>query len=265
MTAPHVVQLRELLASRAGQGLDDGKEYLVEARLAPIARELGVSIPALVEQARRDTRLATRVVEAMCIHETSWYRDQHPFEVLRTEVFPAIIRARPTRRLQLWSAACSTGQEPYTLAMLCAETPQLTGANVSILGTDLSTQAVERAQAGRYSHLEIGRGLPASQLVKYFERQGTEWAARKVLRDMVSFRQMNLAAPFGAMPRCDVVLLRNVMIYFPVDVRARVLASIHAVMPADGVLLLGASESLSGVSDRFTPERHGRTTIYRPA
>jgi chemotaxis protein methyltransferase CheR len=257
MSAPYIKPLRELLLKEAAQTIEDGKEYFVESRLAPLAKELDLTLTALVDAARRDRRLATRVIEALCIHETSWYRDAKAFEGLRP-VVRQLGEARAARRsLSVWSAACSTGQEPYTLAMMLGEHPSLTGFNINITATDISNQALDRARAGSYSQLEIGRGLPASALVRWFDRQGASWVAKHDLRSKVLFRQLNLGnIPYGPIGApFDLVLLRNVLIYFPVAEKTRVLEHIATMLAPDGFLMLGASETSVGLTDKLTPVR----------
>jgi chemotaxis protein methyltransferase CheR len=261
------MQLRELMLRDASQTLEDGKEYFIESRLAPLARTLDMTIGSLIEATRRDRQLATRVVEAMCIHETSWYRDAPAFAAVK-QVLTDIAATRGNKGpLNIWSAACSTGQEPFTIAMLCAEHPQLRQMNVRITATDISNHAINRATAGEFSQLEIGRGLPASALVRWFSRSGASWVANSDLRSMVSFRQMNLGAmpyPYLGGP-FDLVLLRNVLIYFPVAEKTKVLAAVESQLVKDGVLLLGASETTVSISDRFKPDRVSNVSVFRRA
>lgn len=267
MNAQHLAQLREMMLREASQTIEDGKEYFVESRLGPLAKELDLTIDALIDAARRDRALTKRVVEAMCIHETSWYRDAPAFEAIR-RVIDEIAESRAGRgALNIWSAACSTGQEPYTIAMMCAENPKLISMRVRITATDISTHAVERARAGAYSQLEIGRGLPAAALVRWFSRSGTSWVANQDLRSMVSFRQLNLgAAPYPALGGpFDLILLRNVLIYFPVEEKGRVLSSIASQLTPDGALVLGASETTIGISDKFRPDRVNNVSVFRRA
>ncbi|MHB1327962.1 MAG: CheR family methyltransferase, partial [Gemmatimonadales bacterium] len=211
--------VRNLVHKRAAIVLEPGKEYLVESRLAPLARSEGFkSIDELVQRlaATAVTPLHTKVVEAMTTNETTFFRDLHPFEALRTVVLPRLIEARAsTRRLTIWSAACSSGQEPVTLAMLIKEHfPQLATWRVSLLATDLSSAMVERTKAGRFSQLEINRGLPAPLLLKYFTKVGTDWLVREDIRAMIDCQVMNLATPWPAFPPMDLILMRNVLIYF---------------------------------------------------
>jgi chemotaxis protein methyltransferase CheR len=267
VTPAYIVALRELVLREAAQAIEDGKEYFVDSRLGPLAKELDLTIPALVEATRRDRALATRVVEALCIHETSWYRDARAFEALRPLLSDLAAARTAQKSLSIWSAACSTGQEPYTLAMMTADHPALAGFKVNITATDLSNHALERARQGAYSQLEIGRGLPASALVKWFDRTGTNWAAKPELRAKVMFRQMNLGQmpypPLGA--PFDLVLLRNVLIYFPVTEKKRVIEHVTTLLAPHGVLMLGASETTVGLTDKLVPSRlpDGMTVFKR--
>lgn len=268
MTPAHIAALRELLLREAAQTIDDGKEYFVESRLGPLSKELDLTIPALIDVARRDRALATRVVEALCIHETSWYRDARAFEGISTVVKELAATKSAQRSISIWSAACSTGQEPYTLAMLTSEHPSLNGFRVSITATDISNQALARAKAGSYSQLEIGRGLPATALVKWFDRQGASWVAKPELRAKVMFRQLNLGnVPYGPIGApFDLVLLRNVLIYFPVAEKTRVLEHIASLLSPDGVLMLGASETTVGLTQKLRPVRlPDGATVFRRA
>jgi chemotaxis protein methyltransferase CheR len=206
----------------------------------------------------------------MTINETSFFRDCRPFDLLRTELFPALIEARRlSRSLRIWSAACSTGQEAYSVAMLLLEHfPAVTSWNLAIEGTDLSGEVVERAQSGRYHRIEINRGLPARLLVRYFEKAGEEWIARPEVRRLCHFRQANLCGP--ALPfnrssdQFDVIFLRNVMLYFGQETRRTLLAGIHRLLAPDGILFLGSSEQPADLS-LWTPTLAGGTCYYRKA
>ncbi len=267
MTPAYIATLRELLLREAAQTIEDGKEYFVDSRLAPLAKELDLTIPALVEATRRDRKLATRVIEALCIHETSWYRDARAFEALRNVLAGIAEERKIQRSISIWSAACSTGQEPYTLAMMASEHPALAGYRVNITATDISNQALDRARLGSYSQLEIGRGLPASSLVRWFDRSGANWTAKPELRSKVMFRQLNLGdapyPPLGA--PFDLILLRNVLIYFPVPEKTRVLETVSGMLAPHGTLMLGASETTVGLTSKLTPLRlpDGMTVFQR--
>ena len=258
--------VQDLVRSESAIVLDPGKEYLVEARLAPLARDAGTpDIDAYVtDVARRRTPTAMRaVVEALTTNETSWFRDSEPFTVLRTTILPTLAAARGGRRLRVWCAACSSGQEPYSVAITALETPELAGAGVEVLGTDLSEEMVARARTGEYSQLEINRGLPATTLVKHLERAGTGWKVRPAVSASVSFRTLNLIRPFPPMGRFDVVFLRNVLIYFDTATKRDILRRVRQVLEPDGVLFLGAAEMVAGVDDGWERLPGGRSSIYR--
>ena len=245
-----------LLKERSGLMLAEDKEYLVEARLMPVARRAGCgSIAELVRRLRapEGEALIVEVVEAMMINESFFFRDRLPFDRLRDTVLPALIAARAaTRRLRIWSAGSSTGQEPYSLAMLLKEfAPQLADWTVEILASDISKEVTEKARAGLYTQFEVQRGLPIHLLMTHFERSNDQWRIAADVREMVRFRQQNLLDDFSALGRFDVVFLRNVLIYFDPATKADVLKRVADVLVPDGYLLLGAAETVVGVSDHF--------------
>jgi chemotaxis protein methyltransferase CheR len=259
--------IRTLVRDKSAIVLEPGKEYLVQARLLPVARKQGLAdISALVERLKRgDGILTNEVVEAMTTNETSFFRDVHPFEMLRDECLPELISKRGAQRqLRIWSAASSTGQEAYTIAMTLRENfPQLAGWNVSILGTDLSQEVVEKARGGRYAQIEVNRGLPAPMLLKYFDRAGMAWKVKPDLCKFVEFKQMNLVAPWPALPKMDVVFLRNVLIYFDAATKKEVLARVKKVLAPDGYLFLGAAESTLQYDNTFERITRARANCYR--
>jgi len=260
--------LRQLLKERSGLMLGDDKDYLVEARLMPVARRAGSrSLAELVRRLRapEGEALIVEVVEAMMINESFFFRDRLPFDRLRDTVLPALIAARvESRRLRIWSAASSTGQEPYSLAMLVKEfAPRLAGWAVEIAASDISNEVTEKARTGLYTQFEVQRGLPIHLLMTHFERGDDRWRIAADLREMVRFQQQNLLDDFSALGRFDVVFLRNVLIYFDQATKADVLRRVAGVLAPDGYLLLGAAETVVGVSDHFQPlaDRQG---IYVP-
>jgi chemotaxis protein methyltransferase CheR len=255
--------VRELASRESALALSDEKGYLVEARLAPIAEREGYgSVTELVARLRtRPSALCTDVVHALTTNETSFFRDVHPFDALRDVLLPAAIAARG--RASVWSAASSTGQEAYSVAMIAATS--FPAAAVSILATDLSRAVLDRAGDGRFSQLEVNRGLPAPMLVRHFERDGSRWRIRADIRRRVQFRELNLARPWPILPRMDVVLLRNVLIYFDPPARRAALAQVMRVLNPGGVLLLGSAETTYGVADGWERVQVGRTLFYRPA
>ena len=260
--------VRWLVQSRAAIVLEDSKKYLVETRLLGLARKEGYAcVASLVSELRLRPRsdLFRKVVETMCNNETMFFRDIHPFEALRQHIIPALIAKRKEERsLCFWSAACSSGQEPYSVAMLLREHfPQLASWQVRIVATDLSSEILARARLGRYSQLEVNRGLPAPYLVRYFERTGLEWQISSDIRRMVEFREMNLASPWAAAPSVDVVFLRNVMIYFNPDTKREILGRLRRQMRPDGYLFLGAAETTLNLDEGYIREQRGQAWWYR--
>jgi chemotaxis protein methyltransferase CheR len=209
--------------------------------------------------------LHRQAVEALTTNETSFFRDFHPFEALKKFALPDLIARRAAEReLSIWCAACSSGQEPYSLAMLIREGfPQLASWKVTILGTDLSTEILARAREGRYSQLEVNRGLPASLLVKYFQKQGGEWYLRDDIRRMVDYQSVNLASAWPFLLPVDVVMMRNVLIYFGVETKKEILAKMRRVLKPDGYLFLGAAETTFSIDDSFELVQFERATCYR--
>ncbi|HZU09409.1 MAG TPA: protein-glutamate O-methyltransferase CheR [Pseudacidobacterium sp.] len=260
--------LRHFLQERSGNVLGPERDHLFEARLYPIWQSLGMSgLDELVEKLRfaTDPAFEQAVVEAMTINETSFFRDHAPFDLLREELLPKLIRARAEeRRLRFWSAACSSGQEAYSLAMLLRESfPQVADWNIEILGTDIHAAMVRRAHAGRYQRMEINRGLPARYLLKYFRRDGEEWEAVPELRAMCRFEQRNLAYFSPFLTQFDGILLRNVLFYFSEARQMSILRSVRSCLYPDGFLLLGPSER-ADISGQWRPFFHGNVCYYRP-
>ena len=249
--------LRELVFSLSRNVLDPERDYLFETRLSRLLRNQGMTrLGELVEHLRacKDPALERAVAEAMTINETSFFRDSRPFELLRTELLPRLIEARrPVRALRFWSAACSTGQEAYSMAMLISDYfPLLAGWEIRIEGTDICGEVVERARLGRYHRIEMNRGLPARYLVRYFDRMGEDWMIKPEVRRLCNFRQANLcAAPFPfarASDYFDVIFLRNVMLYFSLETRRALLANVHRLLVPGGILVLGSSEQPADLS-----------------
>jgi len=270
ISGPDFDFVRRFIRDEAGIVLETGKEYLVEARLTPLAVAEGFAhASGLIDQVRRASHspLSRRVVDALTTNETSFFRDVEPFEVLRTEVLPPLVSARrATRALHIWCAAASTGQEPYTLAMLIDEHfPELREWQVTILATDISSDALARARTARYSQFEINRGLPARYLVKYFRKVGLEWELHESIRRRVEFQKLNLTRPWPRMPRADIVLMRNVLIYFDIATKRDVLARVRAVLRPDGYLFLGAAETTVNLDDAFQRAPWGRASCFRIA
>jgi chemotaxis protein methyltransferase CheR len=268
LSLPEFNYVRRLVLDHSAIVLEEDKGYLVESRLAPLARREGFdSINLLVQrmQAEPLNGLHRRAVEAMTTNETSFFRDFHPFEGLKKFVLPDLIARRGAERtLTIWCAASSSGQEPYSLAMLIRENfPQLSTWKVHILATDLSTEILARAREGRYSQLEVNRGLPASLLVKYFQKRGCDWFLRDDIRNMVDYQIVNLAAAWPTLPPMDIVMIRNVLIYFGVETKKEILAKVRRVLKPDGYFFLGGAETTFSIDDSFERAQFDRATCYR--
>ncbi|MFO0902046.1 MAG: protein-glutamate O-methyltransferase CheR [Pirellulales bacterium] len=260
--------ISQFLRTRSGQVLEPGKEYLVRSRLAPLAeRHHLADLHQLVQRLRTGVhaRLEIEVVEAMAVTETSFFRDVHPFETLRLEVLPRLIaNRRPERRLAIWCAASSSGQEPYSVAMLLKEYfPELEGWSVDLTATDMSQEMLERSRAGRYSQIEANRGLSVAMREKWFQRHGKEWQIDERIRRMVTFRQLNLAQPWPITSRWDLILMRNVMIYFDVELKKQILSRVSRSLQPDGYLLLGGAETTLNLDDSFQRVEGWTSSVYR--
>lgn len=266
ITTSDFVYVAELLRRESAIALSPGKEYLVNARLLPVARAIGLpSVAALVATLRAGAAAALRrrVVEALTTNETSWFRDREPFRALSGIVLPELIGAgRPGRPLRIWSAACSTGQEPYSIAITLREhLPP--GVRCEVVASDLSTAVLARAEAGRFSQLEINRGMPAPLLVKYFVREGAHWLVSPALRRDMTFSRVNLVEPHPPLRPFDVIFLRNVLIYFDLDAKRAVLKQLGRLLNPGGWLFLGVAETTLGLSDDFERDASGKTSAYR--
>lgn len=258
-----------LVLERSAIALDLKKQYLIEQRLEQVAqRQKLSSVTALVTELRRLPSyhlLYREVVEAMTTNETSFFRDQHPFEALRKNLLPELISLRATTRtLNLWCAASSSGQEPYSLVMLIREHfPELAAWTVNFIATDLSREMLDRARAGIFTQTEIGRGLPPSLLQKYFDRQGEQYQIRADLRRQVQFRELNLAEPWQTMPPMDLILMRNVLIYFTVEKKREIFARLRRQLRPDGYLILGSAETTLNIDPAFERVQFDQAACYR--
>jgi len=261
--------LRSLLKQRSGLILAPDKQYLVESRLLPLVRKAGTdSIGGLLlkmQEPGAETLIAD-AVDAMTTNETFFFRDKIPFEQFRSVIMPALLKARSAQRsIRIWCAACSTGQEPYSLAIALKEMgAALAGWRFDIIATDIATPVIDRARDGVYNQFEVQRGLPIGLLLKYFEKNGDNWQVVPEIRSMVKFRQLNLLRDFSALGMFDLVFCRNVLIYFDHETKVDVLRRIALTMEADGFLVLGAAETVVGISDRFRPDREHRG-LYVPS
>jgi chemotaxis protein methyltransferase CheR len=261
--------LCDLLRRRTGVVIDGSKEYLVVARLMPIVRQRKLpGLDALLDRVRRglDPALERDVLSAMMTHETSFFRDKSPFETLRALIPELVQRRGVQKQLTIWSAACSTGQEPYSIAMLVNEHFRglLDSWRVRILATDYSEVALARAREGVYSQLETSRGLPPDLLAKYFRPLQGKWSISQDCRRLVEFRCQNLNAAWPLMPPCDVVFIRNVMIYFDPATRATLVERIRRVLRSDGCLFLGSAETLIGLENAYSRAGGVGGSYYRP-
>lgn len=272
LTNQNFKHVAALLMREAAITLEPGKEYLVETRLAPIAVKHGLaSANDVVARLRASepalTDLHLEVVDALTTNETLFFRDVHPWDSLRKHVIPKLREARAsTRTITVWSAACSTGQEPYSLAMLLAEHfPDLAGWSIRIIGTDISPTVLKRAESGVFQQLEVNRGLPAIYLVKHFRQEGRNWILSEAIRRRVEFRPLNLARHWTGLPRCDLVFMRNVMIYFDVETRRTILRQLRHVLAPDGFLLLGTAETAVNLDNAFNAVTFDRATFFQAA
>lgn len=267
--------LSRYICEVSGISIDPTKAYLFETRLGGLLKEVGVSsYGALHRQARADgtKKLEQQIIDRISTNETLFFRDEKPFELLRHKILPDLIDKRaPQCRggqpipIRIWSAACATGQEIYSIAIVLKELlPNLRRYNIRLLATDISGKAVARASSGRFNKFEMGRGLPGDKQQKYFTAQGDEWQINDEIRAMVSFRKMNLLHPFGGMGKFDIILLRNVAIYFNIETRKKVFAKIGGVLENDGYLIIGATESLTGICPDLVPRRYLKSIFYQP-
>jgi chemotaxis protein methyltransferase CheR len=262
--------LRELVFNELGIVLDAGKDYLIDSRLGPIARKEGLpGLDGLVAALRTGTKfdLKRSILDAMTTNETTFLRDVTPFEVLQQSVLPKLIEARRAKRkLRIWYAASSYGQEPYSVSMLMHDNfPELMGWQLEQVGTDICRTALDRARAGRYSQLEVNRGLPARLLVKHFKKEGADWQISDTIRKMVKFEELNLIGRWPPMGTFDVVFIRNVLIYFDTETKKRIIGRIHDMLAPDGYMFLGAAETTLNIDERFARAEGGKGGCYRLA
>jgi chemotaxis protein methyltransferase CheR len=268
VTPPDYEYLRKLLKDNSGLDLSADKQYLIESRLLPLSRKCGVAgISELVLKMKSGSAaIITQVVEAMTTNETFFFRDKVPFDHFRDAIMPEILKARAGRRsIRIWCAAGSTGQEPYSLAMCLKEMSAATsGWRIEILATDLSQEVLDKSKAGIYSQFEVQRGLPIQLLVKYFKQTGELWQVNPDIRAMVQHRQLNLLHDFSQLGTFDVIFCRNVLIYFDQDTKINIFNRLAKITESDGFLVLGAAETVVGLTDVYKPfpERRG---LYRPS
>lgn len=258
--------LADLLKDKSGLMLSPDKSYLLESRLAPLARTRGLTgVEDLTAElkAKQDKQLITDIVEAMTTNESLFFRDNAPFEQFKDVVLPQLMEERKfSKTLRIWSAACSSGQEPYSLCMLLRELGEvLAGWRVEIIGTDLSSEILGKAKSGVYTQFEVQRGLPITMLVKYFKQDGDQWIIDSSIRSMVQFRQFNLLDSMASLGEFDMVFCRNVLIYFDNPTKGKVLERMNAIMRPHAYLFLGGAETVIGITDKFKPVS-GHRGIY---
>lgn len=249
--------------------LEPSKSYLIESRLNPVARDNGIeTLDELVKALQRlgAQKLTQQVVEAMTTNETSFFRDLHPFDALRQQIIPDLIEKRAKERtITIWSNACSSGQEIYTIAMVIQEHfPELQGWKVKLIASDLSTQILDKAKQGIFNQTEVNRGLPMPLLLKNFEKKGLGWQIKEEIRKMVEFKIINLIEPFPVMQSPDIVFLRNVLIYFALETKRDILNNVRKIMKPDGFLFLGGAETTMNLDVAFERIQIGKAACYKP-
>ncbi len=267
VTAEDFDFIRKLLYDKSAIVLEPGKEYLVESRVLPLVQKEGLnSISELVEKLRtfNNQELVEEMVDVLTTNETSFFRDFFPFEALREKIIPDLLqRRRNILELNLWCAASASGQEPYSIAILLRENfPQLSGWKIHFMASDISKEMLDRCRYGKFSQLEINRGLSAALMVKYFQRQGSEWEVKPVIRDMIYFTKINLSEPFPFMPDMDIVFLRNVLIYFDVPMKIKILKKVRQIIKPDGFLFLGGAETTLNLDSAFDRMDYKQSGCY---
>jgi len=261
--------LRDLVYRRSAIVLNADKTYLIDSRLTPVVHEAGLtSIDELVGKIRHEdvgAQLVRRVIEAMTTNETLFFRDVHPFEALKLQILPDLVKARAARRtLRIWCAAASTGQEPYSIAMTVREHfPELASWDVKVIATDINAAVLERAREATYRQLEVNRGLPIQMLCKYFDRNGTTYTLKPEIRNMVRFQELNLLDAWGSIGPQDIVFIRNVLIYFDVDTKRQLLGRVRKLLEHDGFLVLGGAETTNNLDDNYAPVKIGSGVYYQ--
>ena len=260
--------VRDLVRRHSAISLEPDKAYLIETRLAPLARQTGFdSLQALIASLRTKpgADLRDRVIEAMFTHETSFFRDGHPFEILKSMILPNLLAKRsPSQNLTIWCAACSSGQEPFSVAMLAREHfPDLARGRLRTIATDLSEPILARAREGLYTQTEINRGLPPALLARYFDKQGSCWRLKLEIRRMVDFQRSNLAEEWPNLPSPDIIFMRNVLIYFDQETKKSILSKVRKTLKSDGYLILGSSETTLNLDPTFESISMGKTVCYQ--
>jgi chemotaxis protein methyltransferase CheR len=269
MTPDEYLFLAKFIQDNSGIEIGDGKQYLIESRLLPLAQKSGLgSITQLVGRLRgtvRDMTLERAVIDAMTTNESLFFRDTSPFECLRTQLLPALFKAKPApAKIRIWSSASSTGQEPYSIAMLLAHHfPEAQSSRVEILATDVSETALKRAKEGLYNQFEIQRGIPPEYLNKFFLKTSQGWQINDRIKKFIEYRELNLIQPFAHLGPFDVIFCRNVLIYFNIETKQKVLAELAKVLTADGHLILGGAETATGFSQTFERASEFNAPVFR--
>ena len=271
VTSDDIAAVAGLVLDLCGVLLDESKDYLIESRLTGLCEsEKCATFADLIMKARTSSDLAlqNQIVDAITTHETLFFRDTTPFEALRENVLPKLVEIKAmsehSRRLRIWSAACSTGQEPYSIAMtLCDVIPDIHRWDISILATDISDAVIRHGNSGCYGPHEVERGLKPEHLRRFFEPVGEHWKIREEVRSLVTFQKQNLLEPFRGIGPFDIVFCRNVLIYFPVHTRRRVFQRIGETLTPNGYLFVGSSETLTDLAEQFSPQHECRTVYYR--
>jgi chemotaxis protein methyltransferase CheR len=260
--------IRELVFKLSAIVLEDGKEYLVDSRIGPVAKAEGLNtVEQLVKALRKNSHngLQSKVVEALTTNETSFFRDIYPFDFLKNVVLPELIKIRSdSKKLNIWCAASSSGQEPYTIAMLFKENfPELSNWNLNFIASDISDKMLAQCKSGKYSQLEVNRGLPATLLIKYFEKDGASWTIKQELRELIQFKKINLSEELPNIPKMDIIFLRNVLIYFDIPMKKTILKNLREVLQPDGYLFLGGSETTLNLDEHYTRMNVKHSACYR--
>lgn len=260
--------IRELVLECAAIVLEDGKEYLVESRIGQVVETEGFdTVDHLVEALRKNSHngLQSKVIEALTINETSFFRDIHPFEALKNVILPDIFeKHKSTKKLNIWCAASSSGQEPYSIAMLIHENfPALLDWEINFIASDISEKMLDQCRSGEFSQLEVNRGLPASFLVKYFEKTGSTWSIKNQLTKMIRFQNINLSRELPYLPKMDIILIRNVLIYFDTETKKKIFKQLRSILQPDGYLFLGAAESTLNLDDSYERMDYKHSGCYR--
>lgn len=260
---------KDLLREKSGLTLTPDKSYLLDSRLTPVAKKHGFATLENLTMALRGVPkndLVRDVVEAMTTNETSFFRDSKPFDQFRDVVLPHLLKTRASaRRIRIWCAAASTGQEPYSLAMLLKEQgSKLNGWTIEIIATDIDTAVLETAKKAEYSQFEVQRGLPIQMLMKYFEQKGDRWSLKNDIKSMIQFKYFNLLEPMSSLGRFDLIFCRNVLIYFDRETKSKVLGNMATLLPDDGFVFLGGAETVLGITEAFKPMENTRGIYVKP-